>query len=301
MARMGREFEKLVARIEQTLCPFGAIVTSPDKIKDRNTGHDREVDASIRYTVGSAPILITIECRDRNAAQDITWLEQIKSKKESIAAAQTIVVSREGFTEGAITYANRHGIILRQISEVTDAFWLDCLKGLTILERSIKHRPTYFKIVYFSHPDDEGLEQPPLADNVVLAIKENKSFATNKMGQQITLQELYDEALQLMESELTENFDKNQFGLSSKSEIDRDAECDAIFASNDIAVQTVRGDRHIEKIIFGIKYKVVTELLPPLKQMHYTDENGRVIDSFSMTSKAGTNVRVKTGWDQSEL
>lgn len=60
-----REFEKLISQIEEALCPKGAIVKSPDYISDLNTGTLREVDASIRFEVGSAPILITIECRDR--------------------------------------------------------------------------------------------------------------------------------------------------------------------------------------------------------------------------------------------
>lgn len=69
-----REFEKLTALIEQHLGPQGAIVRSPDYITDKITGEQREVDASVRYQVGSVPILITIECRDRTSVQDVTWI-----------------------------------------------------------------------------------------------------------------------------------------------------------------------------------------------------------------------------------
>ena len=62
MTAQWREFEKLIARIEQAMAPLDAAVRSPDRIPDKVTGELREVDASIRYKVGTCPILITIEC-----------------------------------------------------------------------------------------------------------------------------------------------------------------------------------------------------------------------------------------------
>ena len=55
-----KQFERLVARIEATLVPQGAVVRSPDRIPDLYTGSLREVDGSIRFNVGSASILITL-------------------------------------------------------------------------------------------------------------------------------------------------------------------------------------------------------------------------------------------------
>src|SRR5712692_9330561 len=85
-----RMFEELIARIEETLVPQGAVVKSPDFILDKVTGSMREVDGSIRYQVGSTPILITIECRRRSTKDDARWIEQLRSKKEDIGALQTI-------------------------------------------------------------------------------------------------------------------------------------------------------------------------------------------------------------------
>ena len=70
--RKSREFEQLAARIESSLTPTGARVRSPDHMPDTVTGQDREVDASIRYTLGSVDVLITIECRDRTRTEDVT-------------------------------------------------------------------------------------------------------------------------------------------------------------------------------------------------------------------------------------
>lgn len=116
-----REFEKLVARIEQAAVPHDAIVTSPDRIRDITTGQIREVDASIRHKIGTTEILITIECRKRSRKGDDTWIEQLATKKTKIGAAKTIAVSSTGFTEPAILSARHYGIELRTLSEVSAA------------------------------------------------------------------------------------------------------------------------------------------------------------------------------------
>lgn len=113
-----REFEKLVARIESALVPTGAAVKSPDLIRDKNTGNLREVDASIRCQIGSSPVLITIECRDRSGTQDVTWVEQVSSKQQAIGADKTILVSSSGFTTQAIETANRLGLLIRVTREI---------------------------------------------------------------------------------------------------------------------------------------------------------------------------------------
>ena len=114
-----RLFEELIARIESTLVPQGAIVKSPDFIPDKVTGSMREVDGSIRYQVGSTPILITIECRRRSTKDDARWIEQLRSKKEDIGDLQTIAVSWKGFGQPAIIKAAKYGIELRTYEELT--------------------------------------------------------------------------------------------------------------------------------------------------------------------------------------
>ena len=116
-----REFELLVARIEADAGPAGMIVKSPDKIRSKVTGRLREVDASIRHQVGSAEVLITLECRRRAKTQDVTWVEQLASKRDAIGADRTIAVSASGFTEGAQVMADANGISLRTLSGLSIA------------------------------------------------------------------------------------------------------------------------------------------------------------------------------------
>ena len=117
MTTSWREFEQLVARIEESLAPTGAKVTSPDRVKDLVSGRLREVDASIRYNVGSAHILLPLEGRTRRGVQDDTWIEQLATKRAKIGAAKTIAVSATGFSESAVKTAQLYGIELRTLQD----------------------------------------------------------------------------------------------------------------------------------------------------------------------------------------
>jgi hypothetical protein len=111
-----RQFELLVERLESLAAPIGAIVKSPDKIRCKITNEPRDVDVSIRYR----SFLITVECRRRGRKQDVTWLEQLITKRRNIGADVTIAVSLKGFSENSIQLAAHDGILLRHLNEVTD-------------------------------------------------------------------------------------------------------------------------------------------------------------------------------------
>ncbi|MEQ8249543.1 MAG: restriction endonuclease [Alphaproteobacteria bacterium] len=113
-----REFERLVARIESDAGPRGITVTCPDRIRCKVTGRLREVDASIRSRVGTAEMLVTVECRKRAAIQDVTWIEQLVTKKRAIGADRTIAVSSAGFTDSAQKIAEQNGISTRNLSDI---------------------------------------------------------------------------------------------------------------------------------------------------------------------------------------
>jgi hypothetical protein len=116
-----REFERLIARIESDAGPRGVIVKSPDRLRCKLTGRLREVDASIRTKVGTTEVLITIECRRRSKLQDVTWIEQLATKRSSIGADRTIAVSASGFSTEAQIAASHAGISLRKFSDITVA------------------------------------------------------------------------------------------------------------------------------------------------------------------------------------
>jgi len=114
-----REFEELVTRIEATLSPKDAILKSPDKLIDNITQQLREVDASIKYKIGTTEILIIIECREMKKVQDTRWIEQLVSKQRDVGAAKCIAVTSNGFTKPAIKKAKSFGIEPRHMKKIT--------------------------------------------------------------------------------------------------------------------------------------------------------------------------------------
>lgn len=117
--RKGRELERIVHALERCWSPSEAIVRSPDSIPDRITSEPREVDVSIRYNIGSVPVLVILECRDRHHVQDVTWIEQLAKKRDDVRAARAVAVSSSGFSEPAIVKARHEGIEIRTIEELT--------------------------------------------------------------------------------------------------------------------------------------------------------------------------------------
>lgn len=139
-----RELEKLVAVIEGAMLPTGATVKSPDRILDKVSGSLREVDASIRYKVGTTPILITVECRDRTSVQDATWIEQLATKRSSIGANQTIAVATQGFSKPAQRTAKAFGIELRTVSEIDATIVQGWLSAVALKVSRLDVEPAQF-------------------------------------------------------------------------------------------------------------------------------------------------------------
>lgn len=115
-----REFELLVARLEFSLCPRGAVITSPDRLRDKFSGELREVDATIRYRIGTTDLLLMIECRSRKRAEGSAWIEQLFSKQQAVGASKCVAVSAAGFTGPARRKAALLGIELRHLSSAAN-------------------------------------------------------------------------------------------------------------------------------------------------------------------------------------
>lgn len=141
--KKGKEFEKLVELLEYCLIPDGAKVKSPDYIPDKITGSLREVDVSIRMNIGSVPILIIVECRDRARGEDVTWIEQLSQKRNDLNAAKAVAVSSSRFSQNAQTKAKVLGIETRCIDEITSddiRDWFQAGELILFLRESQIHR-----------------------------------------------------------------------------------------------------------------------------------------------------------------
>ena len=117
-ARAGRALEILTARIEHAVSGSGVAVRSPDHLADNVAGGTREVDVSLRTRVGSADVVVIVECRDRGRVADVTWIEQIAKKRDAVGASKAIAVSSDTFSKKALKAANHYGIDARTLSQV---------------------------------------------------------------------------------------------------------------------------------------------------------------------------------------
>jgi hypothetical protein len=117
-AKAGRTLEILVARIEHAVSDSGVTVKSPDHLEDKISGGTREVDVSLRTTVGSADVVVLVECRDRGRVADVTWIEQIKTKRDAVGASKAIAVASGTFSKTALRAANAYGIDARTLNQV---------------------------------------------------------------------------------------------------------------------------------------------------------------------------------------
>lgn len=175
MTQAWRQFELLVARIEAALSPMGAKIVSPDKVPDRITGNMREVDATIRFAVDGRETLVTVECRDRQSLQDVTWIEQLVTKRDSIGADATIAVSSRGFSEPALRKASHFGIRTRVTRELEPSEVLQVLK-LQVHEACLRVNILHMNVRV--HADMSPPAAPPaLAENVMEALRANAGTA----------------------------------------------------------------------------------------------------------------------------
>lgn len=142
MSRQGRELELVLEKLHQTIDRDAYKIESPCFVKDLDTGKEREIDVGIwKKGEEGENLLFTVECRDRGAVQDVTWVEQLITKKESVGAIVSYVVTSSSFTKPAQVKASKRGVILRRI-ENFDSTELEGLLKENFLEiHSIE--PTY--------------------------------------------------------------------------------------------------------------------------------------------------------------
>lgn len=159
MAREGREFEKLIAVLEKGLGGADIKITSPDYIEDKATGEKREVDISLKGKIGSHEILVIIECRDRRNKQDVTWIEQIATKKDDIGAHKAIAVSSSGFSDGAKRKAIAKNIEIRTLEEINPEEIIEWFKPTGLIVHNVRYNPLKATIVPHESLNSSQIEE----------------------------------------------------------------------------------------------------------------------------------------------
>lgn len=288
-----REFEILAARMERMLHPLGARVTCPDGIRDIVTGGVREVDASIRIQSPTGETVTSIECRRRHGAQDVTWIEQLVTKRENIGASKTIAVSAEGFTANAIAMAAHYGIELRSFDEFDDDETVRTLVRDTKMTALI----TEYCLtgIRFYHGDGRPVALAELHDDVRTAIAREPLDATVAFRRGTS-----DELCARFIARGANDDDVPPDGVEVRKTLSVSLEADTCF---------VRGvDREIglSSVEFDFGFTKYERVVPTGRVVDYTDLNVPLVREFhgtaevtpgdgvgiSMTSKPGARFNV---------
>jgi len=122
-----KRFEKIVAGINM-LTSEGAEVKFNDHIIGKKTGRKRQVDVSIRFKQAYYDYLAIIECKDYAGRVPVKDVEAFSKKLEDLGADKGVMVSREGFQEGASKTAEADGIELFTLTEVKSD-WTKTIKA----------------------------------------------------------------------------------------------------------------------------------------------------------------------------
>ncbi|HHF7348583.1 TPA: restriction endonuclease [Legionella feeleii] len=151
------KFEILVSQIENLLQENATVIWN-EKIPDPdNPGKLRQIDVLVR----EEEITILIECRLHKKVQDVKWIEELIGRQLSLNATSIIGVSSSGFTKGALRKAEKFGINLRKIDELTEQ---EIKSWAKIIKVSVFYwEYNSFKIEFFFQKSDlEKIQLPKL-------------------------------------------------------------------------------------------------------------------------------------------
>lgn len=124
-----KKFEKLVEAIHIAKSD-GAVVNYDEKLVGKRTGRERQVDISIRFEHSFYSYFVAVECKDYKHAVPISEVESFVTKLEDLRADKGVMVSSNGFQQGAIETAATHNIELFTLEEEMSD-WVSSIRELS--------------------------------------------------------------------------------------------------------------------------------------------------------------------------
>jgi Restriction endonuclease len=164
----GRDFQDLVAAVEKALAPIEHKITSPMRLRDRDTGRLREHDVVVEFTSGRHPFKIAIEARDKGRKVGVPDVEGFGRKCERTGIDRGVIVSSRGFAETALTKANADNIGCLTLAEATAFDWCHA-RSVTVRQRDGVGTPHFVVDLGGIDPGPEppviaGLDDTPWSD-----------------------------------------------------------------------------------------------------------------------------------------
>jgi hypothetical protein len=117
-----REFEQLVAQIQQGLAP-DARVEHDVRLAGERTGEPRQVDVLLTQTIGQYTMRVAIDCKDYKTPVDVKGVEEFYGLVDDIGVNKGVLVSASGFTTTAKKRAKGLRIDLYRPVDTGDHKW----------------------------------------------------------------------------------------------------------------------------------------------------------------------------------
>jgi len=121
MNNTGKYLERLVSQVEKYFLPVNFNVKTNEKVFNDDGVQIAEFDIEIKGNLGTTEINWLIECRDRpsQGAAPGSWIEQLVGRRLRFNFNKVTAVSSTGFAEGVKEYAEKEGIELRTVKEIS--------------------------------------------------------------------------------------------------------------------------------------------------------------------------------------
>jgi hypothetical protein len=122
MPKRTNAFQRLATILHEELGD-GWEVSESEFLRDSITGELREVDVVAKGIVLGYEILISVECRDHVRRADVTWVEGMAKKHESLPTSKLVLWSRSGFSRPALAKASALKIDCVSHADAAKAPW----------------------------------------------------------------------------------------------------------------------------------------------------------------------------------
>lgn len=138
------DFEKLIARVYQTISPR-ALIKHNDSIQGKDSGIERQIDISIRFKEAGCDFLIIVQAKNYKHPADVNVVGEFATVIKDIRASKGVLVCNAGFTKGAQQLAISLGIDLCTAHDAEVKNWRTVLTIPVIWENTIPHITFTFK------------------------------------------------------------------------------------------------------------------------------------------------------------
>ncbi len=141
-----KKFEKVVYEIQKTLAQDADV-----KLDDSLYGHDskqnRQIDISIKRSIGQYKLLIIIDCKDYDKPLDVKDIGEFATVLRDVKANKGAMISSQGFTKAALELAKTYGIDTLRLIDTKNVDWKVYASIPVVLERTYLKN---FKFIFFN-------------------------------------------------------------------------------------------------------------------------------------------------------